>query len=213
MSSVQEYETASSFISKKYAAPLCNALHKMGHIQGPKTIQFDYIVANITITDTVVQCRSKAMDIKFYLLCSWFQQKQFHVNWNQGKHNLAKNPSKHHSTQHHISVRPTYVINIIKKQNKYLFKWLKIPTTLQGFVQTYLTPTIEQPLDYKYSIPPVYVASAFNQQHHLTHQPFNLSKNRPSNHDYFNQRRHLNVNLESFPKQTNMLLESGQTFK
>ena len=40
----------------------------MGHIQGPTPIQFENILANVITNDTVVQCRSKAMDVRFY----WF---------------------------------------------------------------------------------------------------------------------------------------------
>ena len=58
MSSIQESETGSGFIKKKYAAPLHNSLHEMGDIQCPPPIQFDNIVTNGIITDTVVQCRS-----------------------------------------------------------------------------------------------------------------------------------------------------------
>ena len=68
MSSVQESETGSGFINGKDAVPLRNALHEMGHIQGPKPIQFDNIFGNGIITDTVVQRRSKAMDMRYYWL-------------------------------------------------------------------------------------------------------------------------------------------------
>ena len=92
MYSVQESETVSGFINGKYAVPLRNALHEMGHIQGPTPIQFDNIFSNGIITDTVVQHRSKAMDMGFYWLRDRFRQKQFHVHWKQGKHNLADYP-------------------------------------------------------------------------------------------------------------------------
>ena len=68
MSSVQESETGSCFINGKYAVPLRNALYEMGNIQGPTPIQFDKILANGIITDTVVQHISKVMDMRFYWL-------------------------------------------------------------------------------------------------------------------------------------------------
>ena len=122
MSSVQESETGSGFINSKYSVPLCNDLHEMGHIQGPAPIKIDIIVTNGIITDTVVQHISKAMDMRFYWLCDRCRQKQFHVHWKQGKHNLDEYTPKHHSTKHHISVRPTYTINNTQKQTKHLFK-------------------------------------------------------------------------------------------
>ena len=75
MSSVQEYETGSGFINGKYYVPLHNALHEMGHIQGPTIIQFDKIVSNGIITDTVVQRTPKDTDMRFYWLCDRCQQK------------------------------------------------------------------------------------------------------------------------------------------
>ena len=63
---VQEYETGSGFINGKDAVPLRNSLHEIGHIQGPTPIQFDNIFANVIITDTVLQRRSKSMDTNFY---------------------------------------------------------------------------------------------------------------------------------------------------
>ena len=113
----------------------------MGNTQGPMPIKFDNIVANGIITDTVVQQRSKDTDMRFYWLRDQCRQKQFHVHWKQGEHNLANYPSKHHSTKHHISVRPTYVLNTTKKNQ------FKLSTTLQGCVQTYFPPTVNKPLD------------------------------------------------------------------
>ena len=69
MSSVQESKTGSGFINGKEDVPLYNYLHEMGNIQGPTPIKFDNIFKNGIITDTVVQRRSKAMDMRFYWIC------------------------------------------------------------------------------------------------------------------------------------------------
>ena len=66
--------------------------------------------------------------------------------------------------KHHNPVRPTYVLNTIPK-NKTLFR---LPTTLQGCVQTHLPPTVNQQLNYKYPMPPVTVVLVLNQQRHIT---------------------------------------------
>ena len=118
MSSVQESETGPCFINGKYSATLCNALNKMGHIQGTTPIQFHNIVADGIITEIVIQRRSKAMDMRFYWLCDQCLQKYFHVHWKQGQHNIEDYPSKHHYTQHNTSVRPTYALNTIKNKQK-----------------------------------------------------------------------------------------------
>jgi len=116
MSSVQESETGSGFINAKDAVPMQTTLEEMGHKQGPTPIQFDNKCAVGIITDTVVQHRSKAMDMRFYWLRDRQRQGQFHVYRKSAPSNLADYPSKHHPTKHHITVRPTYVLNNIKIQ-------------------------------------------------------------------------------------------------
>ena len=64
MSSAQESETGPCFINGKYSAILHNALYRMSHIQCTTPIQFHNIVANRIITETVVQRRSKAVDMR-----------------------------------------------------------------------------------------------------------------------------------------------------
>ena len=73
MSSVHKYENGSGFINRKYAVPLRDILHEIGHIQGPTPMQFYNIVTNCIITDTVLQGISKAMDVRFYWLCDQCQ--------------------------------------------------------------------------------------------------------------------------------------------
>jgi hypothetical protein len=115
MSSVQESETGSGFINAKDAVPICTTLQEMGHPQGPTPLQFDNKCAVGILTDTVVQRRSKAMDMRFYWVRDRHRQKQFHVHWKRGQENLADYPTKHHSTKHHIAVRPTYVLNNLRR--------------------------------------------------------------------------------------------------
>ena len=38
-------------------------------------------------------------------------------------------------------------------------------------VQTHFPPTVEQPLDYKSTMPPVYIESVLNQQSYFKQQP------------------------------------------
>jgi hypothetical protein len=117
MSSVQESETGSGFINAKDGVPMRTSLLEMGHTQGPTPIQFDNKCATGILTDTVVQRRSKAMDMRFYWLRDRVRQQQFHVHWKPGQSNLADYPTKHHSAKHHIAVRPTYVLNNMRLSN------------------------------------------------------------------------------------------------
>ena len=68
MSSVQESKTGSGFLNAKDAVPMRTALEEMGRKQGPTPIQFDNKCSVGILTDTVVQRRSKAMDMRFYWL-------------------------------------------------------------------------------------------------------------------------------------------------
>jgi hypothetical protein len=134
MSSVQESETGSGFINAKDAVPMRTTLIEMGHPQGPTSIQFDNKCATGILTDTVVQRRSKAMDMRFYWLRDRVRQKQFHVHWKPGLSNLGDYPTKHHSTKHHITVRPTYVMNTLRPTPRQLSP--NLATLLQGCVKT-----------------------------------------------------------------------------
>ena len=49
-------------------------------------------------------------------------------------------------------------------------------------VHTHFPPTVEQPLDYKFPMPPVSIVSVLNQRRRLTRQPFNLSETDGPNH-------------------------------
>ena len=71
----KNFDTGSSFINSKDAVPLYNALHEMGYIEDSTPIQFGNIVVHGIITDTVVQHRSKAMDMRFYWLSDRCRQK------------------------------------------------------------------------------------------------------------------------------------------
>jgi hypothetical protein len=144
MSSVQESETGSGFINAKDAVPMRTTLQEMGHPQGPTPIQFDNKCATGILTDTVVQRRSKAMDMRFYWLRDRVRQQQFHVHWKPGQSNLGDYPTKHHSTKHHIAVRPTYVLNNLRPTHSPLKS--NPATLLQGCVKTHSPATVIRPL-------------------------------------------------------------------
>ena len=164
MPSVQESETGSGFISGKDDMTLRNTLHEMGHIQGPTPIQFGNIVVHGIITDTVVQHRSKAMDMLFIGFVINANKNNFMFIGN--KENKSCRISIKISLQKTSHFSSTYLCTQYHpKTKKTLFK---LPRTLQGCVQTHLPPTVKQPLDCRLKIPPVTVASVSNQQFQLT---------------------------------------------
>ena len=52
--------------------------------------------------------------MQIYWIHDQNQQNQFNIHWNEVKHNLSDYPINHHSTKHHIKVRPIYVPNNAK---------------------------------------------------------------------------------------------------
>ena len=56
--------------------------------------------------------------MRFYWVRDRHRQKQFHVHWKRGQENLADYTTKHHSAKHHISVRPTYVLNNLRRSTR-----------------------------------------------------------------------------------------------
>jgi len=76
------------------------------------------------LTGTIKQKRSKAIDMRFYWLIDRVTQKQFAVQWEPGKNNLADYPTKHHSGSHHRKSRPIYLY--IEKKVQKLCKGFKI---------------------------------------------------------------------------------------
>ena len=51
------------------------------------------------------------MDMRFYWLRDRVRQNQIYVFWKNGYLNLADYVTKHHPTQHHRTMRPTYLAN------------------------------------------------------------------------------------------------------
>ena len=84
----------------------------MGHPQGPTPLQFDNKCAHGILTGELKQKQFKCMDMRYYWLRDRaLEQKQLHVHWKRGDTNLGDYTTKHHPTQHHVKIRPTYVAN------------------------------------------------------------------------------------------------------
>ena len=112
MSSTQEAETGGGYINARELIPLRQTAIEMGHPQGPTPLQFDNKCAHGILTGELKQKQSKCMDMRYYWLRDRaLEQKQLHVHWKRGDTNLGDYTTKHHPTQHHVKIRPTYVAN------------------------------------------------------------------------------------------------------
>ena len=66
MTSAQESENGSGFITGKEICPARVTLEEMGHPQGPTPLKFDNKCAIDIINDKIRQKVSKCMDMRFY---------------------------------------------------------------------------------------------------------------------------------------------------
>ena len=94
--------------------PIYQALEGIGHPQGLILLQFDNKCATGIINDKIRQKSSKCMDMPFYWLRDRSRQWQIYVCWKYGSENDADYPSKHHPTQHHITIQPRLVLHWLK---------------------------------------------------------------------------------------------------
>jgi hypothetical protein len=123
LSLATEAETGALFHNAKDAAPFRITLIKLKHPQGATPIQTNNACASGIINDTVKQCRSKAMDMRFYWIKDRVAQGQYVVHWRKGSDNLADYFTKHHSPSHHCLMRSRYLADLHR------------PASLQGCVE------------------------------------------------------------------------------
>jgi hypothetical protein len=125
MASAAEAELAGLFHNAHDAASLRTALIEMGHPQPATPIQTDNLTAAGIVNGTVRQRKSKAMDMRFYWVQDRIKQGHYLVYWRPGSTNLADYFTKHHSTAHHRTMRPVYLLTPSSQ---------RAPASLQGCV-------------------------------------------------------------------------------
>jgi hypothetical protein len=109
MASAAEAKFARLFYNAQEACSFRHTIEELGHPQPPSANQTNNECANGIANDTVKQRRSKAMDMRFYLIRDRIQQDQFLVHWQPGLTNQANYFTKHHSPPHHQTLRYTYL--------------------------------------------------------------------------------------------------------
>jgi hypothetical protein len=109
MASAAKAEVGALFVNGQDAISLRNTLLDMGHEQPPTPIKKDNSTAAGFANNTMKQCRSRAMDMRFYWIRDRVQQNQFHIYWRPGTKNLGNYFTKHHSAAHQHMMRPIYL--------------------------------------------------------------------------------------------------------
>ena len=114
-SSAMETEVADTFYNAKEALPFRVTLTEMGHPQPPTPMEVDNEKAIGFLKRTMKQKRSKAIDMRFYLVRDRVNQNQFMIYWRPGSNNVGDYVSKHYSPAHYQSMRPKHFVNLIWK--------------------------------------------------------------------------------------------------
>jgi hypothetical protein len=81
----------------------------MGHPQDATELKTDNTTADRIANKTVLQKRSKAMDMRYYWIQDRIEQGKFDVSWAPGDTTLGDYFTKHHSPSHHKRLRPFYL--------------------------------------------------------------------------------------------------------
>ena len=87
----------------------------MGHPQPPTPMEIYNETAIGFLKSTMKQKRSKAIDVRFYLVRDRINRNQFMIYWRLGANNVGYYVSKHDSPDHRQSMRPKHFVNLIRK--------------------------------------------------------------------------------------------------
>ena len=97
------------YVNAREAVPARKTLTELGHPQPRTPMQTDNSAAHSVVTNKVQPRRTKAMDMRFYLLRCCDAQGQFRYYWRPGKVNLADYYTKHHPPPHHVNMRREFL--------------------------------------------------------------------------------------------------------
>ena len=84
MSSASEAELGALYITAKEMVPVRQKLIEMGWKQPPSPIQTDNLAAAVLVNKTIIQRKSKSLDLRFHWLICRELQGQFRFYWIPG---------------------------------------------------------------------------------------------------------------------------------
>ena len=109
VASVAEAEVGGLFHNGQTAVPQRIKLHELGFTQPPTPMKTDNSAAEGIFIATVIQKRSKAIDMRSYWMKDRVLKKDFFVYWKPGSQNMGDYFTKHHPQHHHRNIRATYL--------------------------------------------------------------------------------------------------------
>jgi hypothetical protein len=109
VSSVAEADYGALFVNAKTGTVTRETLKEMVHPQDATELRTDNNTDDGIANKTVLQKRSKAMDMRYYWIQDRIEQGQFNISWSPGDTNLGHYYTEHHSPSHHKRLRPFYL--------------------------------------------------------------------------------------------------------
>ena len=121
MYSSAESEIGVLYITAKEMVPICQTLIEMGWKQPPFPIQTNNSTYAGAVNKTIIQRKSKSMDLRFHRLRCRESQGQFQFYWAPGQLKWGNYSTKHHPPIYHTNNRPRFAgyVNIFKKEQKH----------------------------------------------------------------------------------------------
>jgi hypothetical protein len=95
VTSAAEAEVGATFMNAQELCPIRQTLINLGQPQPPTPIHTDNKCAEGILNGTFKQCRSKAIDMRFYWLQDCVKQGQYQIVWGPGEENHGDYFSKH----------------------------------------------------------------------------------------------------------------------
>jgi hypothetical protein len=114
-------------------------IEELGHPQPPTPIKTDNSTACGIANNTLKQCKSRSMDMRFYWVHNQAAQHQFIIYWKPGTENLCDYFTKHFPASHHRLMQSTYLVPTADS-SKYAFN--QSPRILQGCVNSSTLPRV-----------------------------------------------------------------------
>jgi hypothetical protein len=111
-------EMGALFLNTKEGVNIRNILREMGHPHPVTPLQTDNTMAHAILRGTCKQQRSKAIDMRFYLVRDRTVQNQFGIGWGPSAQNLGDYFTKHHTPARHKGIRKMYINDM--KSPKYI---------------------------------------------------------------------------------------------
>jgi hypothetical protein len=115
MSLAAEAKIEALYINCREAVPACHTLEFLVHPQPSTPIQIDNTTALGVVNKNIMK-KLKAMDMKYHWLWDRISQKQFQQYWAPGNKNKGSYVTKHHTPDHHETMRPTFLTSIATLQ-------------------------------------------------------------------------------------------------